>query len=143
MNDFPDARTGLRRVFVRGLTLEARLGVHAHEKARPQRVVIDVELAVVDADAPAGVGEDALPRVVDYAVVVELARHAATDGHTLLVETLAERIAVAALSDPRVQTARVAVAKPDAFADVLAVGVEVERRRVGERRSLSTALTDA
>ena len=54
MMDFaPDADGGLRLVFVRGLALQARLGVHPHEKAAPQRVVIGVELAVEDDAAPA------------------------------------------------------------------------------------------
>ena len=40
MSFAPDAARGLRHVFVRGLTVQARLGVHAHEEARAQRVVI-------------------------------------------------------------------------------------------------------
>jgi dihydroneopterin aldolase len=125
----PDAAQALRLVFVRGLALTARLGVHPHEKVAPQRVIIGVELAVTDEAAPDGVGADDLRRVVDYSRIVEAARAVATSGHTLLVETLAERIAEQALKDPRVQRARVMVEKPDAFADADAVGVVVERSR--------------
>lgn len=125
----PDAVRRLRRVFVRDLSLEARLGVHPHEKAAPQRVLISVELAVEDLAAPDGVGADDLRRVVDYAGIVVAARAAAADRHTLLVETLAERIAMAALADGRVVCVRVKVEKPDAFAEAAAVGVEIERRR--------------
>lgn len=129
MSFAPDADRHLRLVFVRGLALQARLGVHPHEKAAPQRVMIGVELAVEDEAAPDGVGVDDLRRVVDYERIVKAARAAAAAGHTLLVETLAERIAEAALADPRVQRARVAVEKPDAFPDVATVGVVVERAR--------------
>jgi dihydroneopterin aldolase len=129
MSDMPDAGKRLRLVFVRGLELQARLGVHPHEKAAPQRVVMHVELAVEDDAAPDGIGPDDFKRVVDYGRVVRAARAAATEGHTLLVETLAERVAMAALSDPRVALARVTVEKPDAYADVAAVGVTIERRR--------------
>lgn len=125
----PDATRGLRLVFVRGLTVQARLGVHAHEKARPQRVVIGIELAVRDPHAPAAAGPDSLQRVVDYGTVVRMARAIATEGHVLLAETLAERIALAALKDARVEVARVTVEKPDAFDDAAGVGVAVERRR--------------
>ena len=76
-----------------------------------------------------GEGPDSFSRVVDYGAIVRLAREIATAGHVLLAETLAERIALAALGDPRVLAARVRIEKPDAFADVGAVGVEVERRR--------------
>jgi dihydroneopterin aldolase len=129
MSFAPDAVRRVRLVFVRGLTLQARLGVHPHEKAAPQRVVIHVELAVEDDAAPDRVGADDLRRVVDYGQVVRAARAAVAEGHTLLVETLAERIAAAGLADPRVLRARVTVEKPDAYPDVAAVGVTVERQR--------------
>ncbi|MBR0645919.1 dihydroneopterin aldolase [Plastoroseomonas hellenica] len=125
----PDAARGIRRVFLRGLELQARLGIYAHEKAAPQRVIIGVELAVEDPHAPAGIGPDHLDRVVDYEAVVKAARRVAAEGHVLLVETLAERIAAAALQDHRVLAVRVTVEKPDAFADVASVGVVVERLR--------------
>lgn len=125
----PDADNRRRVVFLRGLELQARLGVHAHEKAAPQRIRLGVELLVGDESAPASVGPDALHRVVDYQRLVELAREEVAAGHVLLVETLAERIAAAALDDPRVERVRVTVEKPDAFADVDSVGVVVERRR--------------
>ena len=50
-------------------------------------------------------------------------------GHVRLVETLAERIAEACLSDPRVHLARVRVEKLDIFADAASAGVVIERRR--------------
>jgi len=129
MSFAPDAARGLRRVFVRGLEVQARLGVHPHEKAAAQRVLIGIDLAVRDEYAPAAEGPDEFARVVDYAAVVRMARMVATAGHVLLAETLAERIALAALADPRVVAARVAVEKPDAFRDTVGVGVVVERTR--------------
>lgn len=129
MSGFADAARGLRHVFVRGLTVQALLGVHAHEEAQPQRVVIGVDLAVRDPHAPASEGPDDLARVVDYGVVAATARRIAAAGHLRLAETLAERIAVALLADDRVVAARVSVEKPDVLADVTSVGVVVERTR--------------
>ena len=125
----PDASARLRRVFVRDLTVQARLGVYPREEAAPQRVVIGIELLVADDAAPAGIGPDRLERVVDYAAVAERAKAVATSGHTRLAETLAERIAMACLEDTRVESARVTVEKPDILPHVGAVGVSVERRR--------------
>ena len=124
----PDAARGLRRVFVRDLTVAARLGILPQEEV-PQRVVIGIELLVADESAPSAVGADRLERVVDYSLVAERARAVATSGHIRLAETLAERIALACLEDRRVETARVTVEKPDILPDVGAVGVSVERRR--------------
>jgi 7,8-dihydroneopterin aldolase/epimerase/oxygenase len=125
----PNATHRLRRVFVRGLRLRALLGVRAHEKLVAQRVVIAIDMLVEDDAAPRGIGPDRLGRVTDYERVVLAARAVAADGHTYLAETLAERIAIAALAEPRVQRCRVRVEKLDAFPDAAAVGVEVERVR--------------
>jgi dihydroneopterin aldolase len=124
----PDAAVGLRRVFINRLDVQARLGIYPHEEV-PQRVLINVELLVRDDAAPASIGEDRFERVVDYEAVVIMARAAATAGHMLLAETLAERIATGALVDERVVAARVTVEKPDVFPDVASVGVTVERIR--------------
>lgn len=129
MSFAPDAARGLRHVFVRGLTVQARLGVHAHEEAHAQRVVISVDLAVRDESAPTGEGMDELSRVVDYGAVAATVRRIASAGHVRLAETLAERIAVALLADERVARARVTVEKPDVLPDVSSVGVAVERSR--------------
>jgi len=122
--------TRIRKVFVRGLELQARLGVFPHEKIAPQRIRMHIELDVVDESAAIGIGPDNLERVVDYGHLVHAARAAVAQGHVLLVETLAETVAEIALRDPRVLQARVSIEKPDAFADTDCVGVTIERERV-------------
>lgn len=124
---------GLRHVFVRDLVLQAFIGAYAHERDLPQSVRINIDLGVEDEGAgPMSrrpVGKDELSRVVDYGKVAATARAIVAQGHVRLVETLAERIAEAALADPRVRLARVRVEKLAALADAAAVGVEIERRR--------------
>jgi dihydroneopterin aldolase len=128
-----DAALGLRHVFVRGLTLKASIGVHGHERLARQPVRIGIELAVEDDAARpmsrAPVGRDELSRVVDYERLADLARAIVAEGHVMLVETLAERIAEACLADHRVRIARVMVEKPAALPDADSVGVTIERRR--------------
>jgi 7,8-dihydroneopterin aldolase/epimerase/oxygenase len=115
---------GIRHVFLRDMVLQASIGIHPHERGKPQRVRINVDLGVAEETA----AHDRLERVVDYEKVANTVRHIATTGHINLVETLAERIALACLEDGRVQLARVRVEKLDVFADTLAAGVEIERR---------------
>jgi dihydroneopterin aldolase len=129
MSIAPDAAAGVRHVFVRGLTVQARLGVYAHEKVQSQRVVIGVDLAVRDNHAPHAEGPDELSRVVDYGAIAATARRIACAGHIRLAETLAERIAIAVLEDIRVLRVCVTVEKPDVLPDVTSVGVVVERTR--------------
>ncbi len=129
----------LRHMFLRDLVLTTSIGVHPHEHSAPQRVRINVDLAVEDDGARplsrTPVGRDELARVVDYEKVADQVRAIVAAGHVRLVETLAERIAEACLTDLRVHLARVRVEKLDIFADAASAGVEIERRR----RDLSTS----
>ena len=122
---FADARNALRHVFVRDLTLDAHIGVHQHEKLGPQRIRVNVDLAVWEKDLD-GIG-DQLANVVCYEEVVSGIRALVADGHVNLVETLAEQIASLCLEDRRVRVARVRVEKLDVFEDATSVGVEIER----------------
>ena len=131
-NRVADAARGLRHVFIRDLVLQASIGVYAAEHAAPQRIRINLDLAVPDEGARplsrAAVGRDDLARVVDYEAVVNQARAIVAAGHVQLVETLAERIAEAILADSRIILVRVRVEKLDVFADAASAGVEIERR---------------
>jgi 7,8-dihydroneopterin aldolase/epimerase/oxygenase len=129
---YADATRATRHMFIRDLVLTASIGVHAHEHTAPQRVRINVDLAITDDGAAktsrAAVGQDDLGRVVDYEALVNRIRAMVAAGHVQLVETLAERLAEACLSDDRILIARVRVEKLDVFADATSAGVEVERR---------------
>jgi len=128
-----DAALGLRHVFLRDMELRASIGVHPHEHDAPQRVRINVDLAVEDDGARplsrAAVGRDELSRVVDYEALANAVRRIVASGHVRLVETLAERIAESCLGDNRVRLARIRVEKLDVFPDAASAGVEIERRR--------------
>ncbi len=130
---FADAEGPLRHVFLRDFVLLASVGIYPHEHVNPQRVRINVCLAVEDETARAGhtVGPDELPRVVDYEKLANKVREVVTTGHTKLLETLAERIAAVSLSDRRVRLAQVRVEKLDLFSDIQSLGVEIERRQAG------------
>ena len=114
----------IRHVFLRDMLLNLSIGIYPHEHAAPQRVRINVDLGVTEDPTDQ---TDRLGRVVDYEALAQRVRDLATSGHVQLVETLAERIAHACLTDPRVRSARIRVEKLDVFADMWAAGVEVER----------------
>jgi len=120
-----------RHVFLRDMVLAASIGVHPHERRAPQRIRVNVDLGVDDDAAIAGVpvGPDELARVVDYEKLAVRVRAIVADGHVRLVETLAERLALACLQDGRVKTARIRIEKLDIFPDSVSAGVEIERGR--------------
>ncbi len=115
------------RIFVRGLLIQASIGVHPHEYEKTQPVIIDVELDMGDMPPPQ---DDRLHETLDYGLVAQKAEEIALEAHVQLVETLAARIADWAISaDPRVQACAVRIAKPQALLKADAAGVEIVRRR--------------
>ena len=127
----PAIVAGPRRVFLRDMMLMASVGVHPHEHGAAQRLRVNLDLLVHDGGGDGADAADRLDRVVDYERLAMAVRAIVAAGHVKLVETLAERIAAAALADGRVLRVRVRVEKLDVFPDAAAAGVEVERRRAG------------
>jgi dihydroneopterin aldolase len=116
----------IRRVFVRGLALIGSVGVYEHEKRYEQRVVVSLDLAVVDEYDGRS---DRLEHVYDYDLAIKAVKSSVESNHFNLIETLAERIADTCLVDPRVLAVRVRVEKPDVLPSCRAVGIEIRRSR--------------
>lgn len=122
-----DAAQAVRHVFIRNLEVLAHIGVHGHERGKPQPVRINVDLAVEDEATI----EDRLEKVVDYEAITTKIRAIVAAGHINLAETLAERIAQSCFEDSRVERARVRVEKLHALPGAESAGVEIERARPG------------
>ncbi len=116
----------LYRVFIHGLELACRVGVHAHEHDGPQRVRIDVDLWVRDGQVAI---DDDITKVVSYEEVVSGIESLLGRAHVNLVETLAENIAQLCFEDRRVEQVRVRIEKLEVYTNARAVGIEIERRR--------------
>jgi dihydroneopterin aldolase len=115
------------RIFVRGLLIQASIGVYPHEHEQTQPVIIDIELDMGAMELPK---DDRLHETLDYGLVAQKAEELALEAHVQLVETLAERIADWALSaDPRVERVAVSIAKPQALLKADLAGVEVVKTR--------------
>jgi len=108
------------------LELRAGLGIHPHELAEPQRVLLWVEMTVA---YPAPVSADRIEEVLDYDFVRDGALTMVRERRFALQETLCDAVAALCLGDPRVIRVRVRTAKPDVYPDA-AVGCEVVRCRL-------------
>ena len=115
--------TGTLRVFLRGLRLDAEVGLHAHERGRTQPLIVDMTVEL-DAALVKGIGD-----TLDYDRLAGAARRLAAEGHCELVETFAQRLAAVCMDHAPVRSAVVRVEKPEAVPDALAAGVEVTMRR--------------
>ena len=116
------------QIALTGLTVFGRHGVYDHERTDGQDFTIDVRLRLPLAPAAAS---DDVADTVHYGELAERIAEIVGGEPVDLIETLAERIADAALEDPRVQETVVTVHKPHApiplsFSDV---SVTVRRDR--------------
>lgn len=116
------------QVILSGARLQARIGVTEQERAQPQELVVDVELAV---DTREAARRDDLRFSIDYAAVWRKLESVAGLQPYALVETLAERIAAAVLEEFPAEAVRVLVRKPGALRaeGVDWAGVGITRRR--------------
>ena len=127
----PTGLPPLRRVFIRDLVLDARIGVYPEEKGGRQPIRINISYQMRDdgLDHPDGIGPDEISRVVDYDGMAKRVRALVGRAHVELVETMAEQVAHLCLTDARVLSVRVCVEKMAVFRDATSAGVEIERSR--------------
>ena len=118
-------------VKIRRLLVDMFIGVHQHERHSKQRVAIDVELEL---NYPAeGFSKAIYKNVGCYETLVDKIKTLSKEGHVVLVETFADKIADIALNDERVISAAIHVEKLDIFSDCEAVGATIKKFRTGIR----------
>ncbi len=115
-----------RKIFVRGLMLDAFIGVYDSEQGVAQPLKIDLQVDVVEPSNPIG---DSLEDVVCYNRLTQGIKAIIAEGHIKLVETLAERVAELALSHPMAIAVEVRIEKPNAISEAAAAGVEISRTK--------------
>ncbi len=118
------------KIFLEGMTFSGRHGTLAAERDLGQPFVVDVELRLDLREAGAS---DDLAKTVDYSAIHDRAKGIVEGDPVNLTETLAERIAAAALDDhPIVEAVKVKVKKPHVRLGGTVLGgsaVEVVRER--------------
>ncbi len=120
-----DRLVDCRRIFLREFVVQANIGIHDVEKDRAQPVVLNIDVFVPLAECTPR--HDRIAEVLDYRVLHAAVLDRVAHGHINLQETLCDDVASRLLALPAVRAVRVAVEKPDAYADCDAVGVEVFR----------------
>lgn len=114
-----------RRIFIRDLRMQVSIGIYDFELAKPQAVVVNVDLFLAP---PEKAADDKIANVLNYDVIhdgiVELAKRR----HFNLQETLVDEILDLCMAQRQVIEARVSTEKPDVYKDCR-VGYEAVRRR--------------
>lgn len=112
------------KITLLGVECKVKLGVPSSERAKRQKVLIDV---IMEADCKAAAAQDDFRRAVDYWAVEKLVRETAERGERRLAERLAEDIAASVLKQVSAVTVRVRK-KPYVMPKTAEVVVEISRR---------------
>jgi dihydroneopterin aldolase len=115
------------------LEVASRIGVSDEERARPQRLLVTLEMRVDDFAKAAK--EDDLSLTVDYADVAEYVRNFATERPRKLVETFAEDLAEGLLGAFLIKRLRIEV-KKYVLPNTRHVAVEIERKAKKLKKNL-------
>lgn len=111
-------------VFLRKLKVECVIGVHAWERKRPRKLLLDIEL---DTAVRQAAQSDDLKHALDYHRVAAVAAALARASQFQLIESLAEALAAKLLEEFSASAVRISVHKPGAVAQTESVGVSIER----------------
>lgn len=114
-----------QRILIRDLTLSCSIGVSDEERARRQRLRINIEL-LVDYPPPS---RDTITEVVDYGRLAKAVRNHCLSTTFRLLETLAEELSDVCFGFPPVRETKVRIEKLDRYADIGGIGVDIARRR--------------
>lgn len=112
-------------VFVRGLSVPGKHGVHAHEREEEQDFLFDVEASF---DTSAAAASDALDDTVDYVRFVDIIERVVSANSFFLIEKLADVIASEILADARILSVHVTVQKPSVLKNGVP-GVTIRKTR--------------
>lgn len=113
-------------IFLRGIRVEALIGVYEHERHAPQPLIIDLELGLAHSRCCAS---DELRDAVDYGQVLAAVRRLAQVNRAVLLEAFAHNVADALFAGFELSTVAISVSKPAIFDAADSVGVSIRRRR--------------
>ena len=111
------ASTALYALFLKDHVAEARIGAHDFERNGPQRLVINVSLAIRGA-APS----DDLAEAVDYDFLRQSVAQILSDGHLELQETVCSHLLEICKRRSSIAAVRISTEKPDVYPDTVGVG---------------------
>jgi dihydroneopterin aldolase len=114
-------------IFVTDLRIDAVVGIWDWERALPQTISIDLEMAT---DISAAAKADNIEATLDYRAVSKRVTAFVQESKFQLIETMAEQVAALVREEFHVAWLKVSVHKPWAVRGSRDVGISIER---GER----------
>ena len=119
-----------KKVLIKELILNLRLGYYEFEKAKPQKVKFSLE---VDYRDKKPTNDKDLKSIVNYDKLVKLIKKLVKNKHYNFLETLAEDVFEELFKDIRIDKITLQIEKLEIIKDCSSVGIQISKKRSHEK----------
>ena len=115
-----------KKVLIKELILDLKLGYYDFEKEKPQKVKFSLEIDYEDKKPS---NDKDLKSIVNYAKIVKLIKKLVKNKHYNFLETLAEDVFDELFKDRRIDKISLRIDKLEILKDCSSVGIQISKKR--------------
>ena len=115
-----------KKVLIKDLLLDLKLGYYDFEKENPQKVKFSLEIDYVDKKPS---NDKDLKSIVNYSRIVKLIKKLVKNKHYNFLETLAEDVFDELFKDKRIDKISLQIEKLEIMNDCSSVGIQISKKR--------------
>ena len=119
-----------KKILIKDLTLDLKLGYYDFEKDKPQKVKFTLE---VDYRDKKPTNDKDLKSIVNYDKIVKLIKKLVKNKHYNFLETLAEDVFDELFKDKRIDKITLHIEKLEIMKDCSSVGIQISKKRSHEK----------
>ena len=119
-----------KKILIKDLTLNLKLGYYDFEKNKPQKVKFSLEVNYEDKKPT---NDKDLKSIVNYDKIVKLIKKLVKNKHYNFLETLAEDVFDELFKDKRIDKINLQIEKLEIMKDCSSVGIQISKKRSHEK----------
>ena len=119
-----------KKVLIKELILNLKLGYYDFEKEKPQKVKFSLEIDYKDKQPS---NDNDLKSIVNYSKVVRLIKKLVKNKHYNFLETLAEDVFDELFKDKRIEKINLKIEKLEIMKDCSSVGIQISKKRIYDK----------
>jgi len=119
-----------KKILIKDLTLDLKLGYFDFEKNKPQKVKFTLEIDYRDKKPT---NDKDLKSIVNYDKIVKLIKKLVKNKHYNFLETLAEDVFDELFKDKRIDKVNLQIEKLEIMKDCSSVGIKISKKRIHEK----------
>ena len=119
-----------KKILIKELTLDLKLGYYEFEKEKPQKVKFSLEIDYEDKKPSS---DKDIKSIVNYGTIVKLITKLAKNKHYNFLETLAEDVFDVLFKDKRIGKIMLKIEKLEIIKECASVGIQITKKRSHEK----------